>query len=88
MRAVVVLALLALLGACEPKPPPSPELAYCEEMFATFDRYLQPRDFDGNDRRDPMADLAIDLCRRGRLAEGIPILEQKLRRANWPLPRH
>ncbi|MGE0424694.1 MAG: hypothetical protein AB7O88_20720 [Reyranellaceae bacterium] len=87
MRTALVVALMAMLAACQPKPPPSPELAYCEEMFATFDRYLQPRDFDGNERRDPWADLAVDLCRRNRAAEGIAILERKLRLAHWPLPQ-
>lgn len=83
----VAAVLLPLLAGCQPPAPRSPDLAYCEDMFATFDRYLQPRGFDGNERRDPMADLAVDLCRRNRTAEGIPILENKLRRANWPLPQ-
>ena len=86
MRRCFVVVLLALAAGCQPKPAPSPELAYCEAMFATFERYLLPIDLDGNQRRDPMADLAVDLCRRGRLAEGIPILEGKLNRARWPLP--
>lgn len=88
MRLWFVAAILPLLLAgCQPPAPQSREQAYCEEMFATFDRYLQPRDVDGNERRDPWADLAVDLCRRNRAPEGIAILEHKLRRANWPLPQ-
>lgn len=83
---IAALSLLAAAG-CQPAAPPSRELAYCEEMFAIHERYLLPRDFDGNERRDPMADLAVDLCRRNRADEGIPILETKLRRARWPLPQ-
>lgn len=87
MRAWFIVALSLLAAGCAAKQPPSPELAYCEEMFAIFERYLMPMDWAGNERRDPQADLAIDLCRRGRLNEGIPILEYKLRRARWPLPQ-
>lgn len=82
----VVALLLPPIAGCQPPAPQSRELAYCEEMFAIHERYLQPRDFDGNERRDPMADLAVDLCRRNRAHEGIPILESKLRRSGWPLP--
>jgi hypothetical protein len=89
MRHWFVATLVVLIAGCQPPAPRSPEVAYCEEMFAIFDRYLQPRDFDGNERRDPMADLGVDLCRRNRANEGIAILEGKLRRARWPLPeRH
>lgn len=88
MRAWIAAALSLSIVGCQPASPPArnPELAYCEELFAIHERYLLPRGFDGNDRRDPMADLAVDLCRRGRAQEGIPILEGKLRRARWPLP--
>lgn len=86
MRNWFVAAPLVLIVGCQPPPPQSRELAYCEEMFAIHERHLLPRDFDGNERRDPMADLAVDLCRRQRLGEGIAILEGKLRRARWPLP--
>jgi hypothetical protein len=86
-RCFIGVLVMMLASACAPKAPPSPELAYCEEMFAIFERYLMPMDWNGNERRDPQADLAIDLCRRGRHVEGIPILEYKLRRARWPLPQ-
>lgn len=87
MRGWFVTALLVLLAGCQPAAPRTPEVAYCEEMFAIFERYLMPMDWAGNERRDPQADLAVDLCRRGRANEGIPILEYKLRRARWPLPQ-
>ncbi|MBX3501191.1 MAG: hypothetical protein KF889_17260 [Alphaproteobacteria bacterium] len=87
MRGWLVAAVLPpLLAGCQAPAPPSRELAYCEEMFAIHERYLLPRDFHGNERRDPMADLAVDLCRRNRANEGIPILEHKLRQWRWPLP--
>ena len=86
MRAWIASALLLAIVGCQPAQPPSREQAYCEELFAIHERYLLPRGFDGNELRDPMADLAVDLCRRGRAQEGIPILESKLRRASWPLP--
>jgi hypothetical protein len=86
MRGWIAAALLVPIVACQPVPTPSRELAYCEELFAIHERYLLPRGFDGNERRDPMADLAVDLCRRQRFNEGISILEGKLRSARWPLP--
>ncbi len=86
MRGWIITALLLPIAGCQPAPPPSRDLAYCEALFATHERYLLPLGFDGNERRDPMADLAVDLCRRDRTQEGIPILEGKLRRARWPLP--
>lgn len=86
MRAWIAAALLLQIAGCQPAPTPSRELAYCEELFAIHERHLLPLGFDGNERRDPMADLAVNLCRRGRAQEGIPILESKLRRARWPLP--
>ncbi len=86
MRMCIAAALSLLVAGCQPAPTPSRDLAYCEELFAIHERYLLPRGFDGNDRRDPMADLAVDLCRRNRAQEGIPILEGKLRQARWPLP--
>lgn len=86
MRGWFVAALLPLIAGCQTPAPPSRELAYCEEMFAIHERYLLPRGFDGDERRDPMADLAVDLCRRQRPQEGIAILEAKLRQARWPLP--
>jgi hypothetical protein len=89
MRGWFIVVSLLLVAGCQstPSTPPSRELAYCEEMFAIFERYLMPMDWEGNERRDPQADLAVDLCRRNRLNEGIPILEGKLRRARWPLPQ-
>lgn len=87
MRRWFVAGTLLLIAGCQQLAPPSPELAYCEEMFSIFERHLMPMDWEGNERRDPMADLAVDLCRRNRANEGIPILEGKLRRARWPLPQ-
>jgi hypothetical protein len=87
-RWFVAASLPLLIAGCQPPAPQTREQAYCEEMFAIFERHLMPMDWEGNERRDPMADLAVDLCRRNRAHEGIPILEGKLRRARWPLPQH
>jgi hypothetical protein len=86
MRVWIAATRSLLIVGCQPAPPPSRELSYCEELFAIHERYLLPRGFDGNQRRDATADLAVDLCRRGRANEGIPILAGKLRSARWPLP--
>jgi hypothetical protein len=64
----------------------SSDLTYCESLFATWDRYLAPR---GESRSGGGVDAiaAIDQCRRGNTAAGIPVLEKKLRDGLFTLPR-
>lgn len=64
----------------------SSDLTYCESLYATFDRYIAPR---GESRSTSGVDAiaAVDQCRRGNTAAGIPVLEKKLRDALFTLPR-
>ena len=78
--------LMGFAVGCQPPPPPSPELAYCEELFAIVERYLLPIGGRGQ-QHDRQADFALALCHRGSLAEGVAILEDKPQRARWPLPQ-
>jgi len=64
----------------------SSDLAYCENLYATYDRYIAPR---GESRSTSGVDAiaAVDQCRRGNAAAGIPVLEKKLRDGLFTLPR-
>lgn len=84
----VLLSGLPFIVSAQPlrNPAQGAELAYCEQLFALHERYLSHLARRGSQMRDGRADLAIDLCRRQRTAEGIPILEGKLTRARFELP--
>lgn len=62
------------------------ELGYCERLYEMTYRYVVPVGRSIGYVRDSMADLAVDRCRHGRFAEGIPILEAKLQGSRIPLP--
>jgi hypothetical protein len=64
----------------------SSDLTYCENLYATFDRYIAPR---GESRSTSGVDAiaAVEQCRRGNTAAGIPVLEKKLRDGLFTLPR-
>jgi len=64
----------------------SGDLTYCESLYATFDRYIAPR---GESRSTSGVDAigAVEQCRRGNTAAGIPVLEKKLRDNLFNLPR-
>jgi len=85
MRALMIVVGLALVapGALAQAPR---DLAYCERLYEMHDRYVVRLKPGGSPMRDGMADLAVDRCRNGRLAEGIPVLETKLQQAKIPLP--
>lgn len=81
------LALIAPLTQAQAQPPEAArELNYCERLYEMTYRYVVPVPRTVGYIRDSMADLAIDRCRTGRSAEGIPILEAKLQHSRIPLP--
>jgi hypothetical protein len=89
MRKVLIagLALIAPLTQVEAQPSQAArELNYCERLYEMTYRYVAPIPRNVGYMRDGMADLAIDRCRNGRFAEGIPILEAKLQHSRIPLP--
>jgi hypothetical protein len=81
---LAVLALCAALPAAAQAPvptPPAEDLARCERLFALYERYSNTGGesrsgsaFDGIEAR-----RAVEDCRRGRIGEGIALLERKLR---------
>jgi hypothetical protein len=63
----------------------SNDMAYCAELSDLYRRYL------GNvgERQFPdvAASVAMEDCRKGNTAAGIPVLEKKLRDARFTLPK-
>jgi hypothetical protein len=80
-----VLAL-SLAGTATAQTGGASDLAYCENLYATWERYIAPR---GESRSTSGVDaiVAVDQCRRGNTAAGIPVLEKKLRDGLFTLPR-
>ena len=75
---------LAFAVAATPAPPVrADDNAYCAELSSLYRRYVQNspgRQFDVE------ASVALDDCRKGNTARGIPVLEKKLRESGFSLP--
>lgn len=86
LRLIVPVALVASLGGTAVAQTGTSDLTYCENLYATWERYLAPR---GESRSASGVDAlaAVDQCRRGNTAAGIPVLEKKLRDGLFSLPR-
>lgn len=81
------LVLVAPLSQLDAQPlQAARERNYCEVLYEMTYRYVVPVPRRTGYVRDGMADLAVDRCRNGRFAEGIPILEAKLQGSRIPLP--
>ena len=63
----------------------SDDAAYCAELSDLYRRYLG--NIDERQFPDVAASVAIEECRKGNFAAGIPVLEQKLRNARFTLPK-
>lgn len=85
MRALMIAIGLALITPAA-QAQANRDLAYCERLYEMHDRYVTRIKRNGGTMRDGMADLAVDRCRAGRFADGIPVLEAKLAQAKIPLP--
>ncbi len=87
MRALMIAIGLALITpAAHAQTQANRDLAYCERLYEMHERYVARIKRFGGTARDGMADAAIDRCRNGRFADGIPVLETKLAQAKIPLP--
>jgi hypothetical protein len=83
-RALLLSALLLLL-------PPgvraqSDDKAYCEALIVPINRYVQTP-YDRGGAPDIEISEAINQCRTGEPAKGIPVLERKLRNNGFTLPK-
>jgi len=86
MRTVLAALVLATsLGHIGVAHAQSDDLAYCERLYATWERYIAPRS-QGQITGGVDAIASVDQCRRGNPAGGIPTLEKKLRDNRFTLP--
>jgi len=81
--------LLAALAAAFPAPllAQADDAAYCASLSALASRYLVGGTSEGRGVPDLDTTTAIDQCRKGNPAAGIPVLEQKLRSNGFTLPK-
>jgi hypothetical protein len=73
----LVLALPAAIDAAQG------DDAYCAQLVDLYRRYVQNSPGRGFDVE---ASVALDNCRKGNAAAGIPVLEKKLRENQISLP--
>jgi hypothetical protein len=83
------MALLLLAGAELSSPPvaQSDDAAYCAQLGALALRYTGSAAGQGGLRPDFTTVGAIDDCRKGNTAAGIPVLEKTLRNNGFTLPK-
>lgn len=79
-----LLLTLAILLA--PSAAHADDASYCAQLSDLYRRYLLGSG-DGNKFPDVAASVAMDECARGNYAEGIPVLEKRLRDARFSLPK-
>jgi hypothetical protein len=87
MTTIRFLGVLALASLPLSSMAQSPDAAYCSALIQKYHRYVikiygshspNTGSLDGN--------VAVEQCRAGNTAAGIPVLEQKLRNAKVELP--
>ena len=82
-------ALLLLAGTVLPSPAvaQSDDAAYCAQLGALALRYTGSAGGQGGLRPDFTTTGAIDDCKKGNTAAGIPVLEKTLRNNGFTLPK-
>ena len=78
----IALVLLALAA-----PARADDASYCQALSELGNHYLIANTGDGRTLPDLNTAIAIDECRKGNFAAGIPVLEQKLRANGFTLPK-
>ena len=79
---ILVGALLAFPAWAQ-----SDDAAYCSQLGALATKYLGSAGGNGGTRPDLDTVEAINDCRTGNTAKGIPVLEKKLRNNGFTLPK-
>lgn len=85
MRPAAAALLLGLLAACAKGEPPSPQLAYCTELYQLYFRYHPVITFAHNGQR-VRVELALEDCVHGNYAAGIRTLTTLLIRHRLTVP--
>jgi hypothetical protein len=83
------MALLLLAGAVlsSPAVAQNDDAAYCAQLGALALRYTGSAGGQGGLRPDFTTTGAIDDCKKGNTAAGIPVLEKTLRNNGFTLPK-
>ena len=81
------LLLLACTVLSGPVAAQSDDAAYCAQLGALALKYTGSAGGNGGLRPDFDTTGAIDDCRKGNTAAGIPVLEKKLRSNGFTLPK-
>ena len=81
------LLLLAGAALASPAIAQSDDAAYCAQLGALALRYTGSAGGQGGLRPDFTTVVAIDGCRKGNTAAGIPVLEKTLRNNGFTLPK-
>ena len=84
-RALPISAALFLLSPLSAHAQ-SDDKAYCEQLIVPINRYVQTP-YDRGGAPDIEISEAINQCRTGQPAKGIPVLERKLRNNGFTLPK-
>ena len=64
----------------------SDDAAYCKALIQNYQRYVIKTGSHNWNTGSLDGQVAMEQCRAGNTAAGIPVLEQKLRGAGVPLP--
>ena len=84
-RAFLLLLILALTAL--PATAQEDDVAYCAKLGQLALRYTGSAGGEGRLAPDVSTLGAIDDCRKGNTAAGIPVLERKLRNNGFTLPK-
>jgi hypothetical protein len=85
--AIVISAVLAFPALVFTASAQSDDAAYCAQLGALATKYLGSAGGNGGTRPDLDTIEAINDCRSGNTARGIPVLERKLRSNGFTLPK-
>lgn len=84
----ILLFLAVLVPATALAQAPAADVAYCNRLADTYERYIGRNEFSSNrsfGRGSLEGDVASAQCRQGNTA-GIPVLERVLRNNGFTLP--
>jgi hypothetical protein len=83
----LALRLLVCAGLSSPAVAQTDDAAYCAQLGSLALKYTGSAGGNGGLRPDFDTIEAIDDCRKGNTAAGIPVLEKKLRSNGFTLPK-
>ena len=84
MKRILLLLVAPVLAPSISANAQADDKAYCAQLSAFYRRYVQ----NASGRRvDVEALAALDDCQKGNAAAAIPVLENRLRRGGFTLPK-